>query len=254
MSYQHFALLYDELMMDAPYEKWLEFILGNITKFGNGGKRLLDLGCGTGTLSIPLALQGYSVTGIDLSEEMLAIAHAKSEEADVQIAYFQQDMKELEGFEPFDIIGVFCDSLNYLKTEQDVEITFKNIYDHLLPGGLLLLDVHSLFKMENIFSGQTYCSNEEDISYIWNCFQSEQAHSVEHELTFFVKENDSYYRYDEVHYQRTFPVDTYKQWLEKVGFELLQISADFTDEKPTENSERIFFTAKKKSGSTRSAT
>lgn len=246
MSYQHFALLYDELMMDAPYENWLHFIMNNITKYGNGCKRLLDLGCGTGTLSIPLAVQGYNVTGIDLSEEMLAIAHAKSIEASVQIAYFQQDMRELDGFQPFDVIGVFCDSLNYLKTEEDVEITFRNIYDHLLPGGLLLFDVHSIYKMENIFIGQTYCSNEEEISYIWNCFAGEQPYSVEHELTFFVKEDDSYDRYDEVHYQRTFPVETYKQWLEKAGFELLGISADFTEEKPTESSERIFFTAKKK--------
>ena len=245
MSYQHFALLYDELMMDAPYENWLQFIVKNISKYGNGGRRLLDLGCGTGTLSIPLSLQGYNVTGIDLSEEMLAIAHTKSIEAGVQITYFQQDMKELEGFEPFDIIGVFCDSLNYLQTEQDVELTFNKIYEHLLPGGLLLFDVHSIYKMENIFIGQTYCSNEEEISYIWNCFAGEQPHSVEHELTFFVKENDSYDRYDEVHYQRTFPTDTYQQWLEKAGFELLEISADFTENKPEENSERIFFIAKK---------
>lgn len=245
MSYQHFALLYDELMMDAPYENWLQFIMKNITKYGNGGKRLLDLGCGTGTLSIPLSVQGYNVTGIDLSEEMLAIAQAKSTDAGVQIAYFQQDMRELEGFEPFDIIGVFCDSLNYLRTEQDVELTFKNIFDHLLPGGLFLFDVHSIYKMDNIFIGQSYCSNEEEISYIWNCFAGEQPHSVEHELTFFVKENDLYYRYDEVHYQRTFIVDTYQQWLEKTGFELLAISADFTEEKPVENSERIFFIVRK---------
>lgn len=246
MSYQHFALLYDELMMDAPYEDWLQFITKNIAKYGNGGKRLLDLGCGTGTLSIPLAVQGYNVTGIDLSEEMLAIAHAKSMEASVQIAFFQQDMKELGGFDPFDVIGVFCDSLNYLRSEQDVKLTFRKIYDQLRPGGLLLFDVHSIYKMNSIFIDQTYSSNDEDISYIWNCFAGEQPHSVEHELTFFVKDHDAYYRYDEVHYQQTFPVDYYQQWLEKAGFELLEISADFTEERPTERSERIFFTLKKK--------
>lgn len=246
MSYQHFALLYDELMMDAPYDNWLQLVMKNIKKYGNGGKRLLDLGCGTGTLSIPLSIQGYNVTGIDLSEEMLAIAQTKSMEAGVQISFFQQDMKELEGFEPFDVIGIFCDSLNYLRTEQDVEDTFKNIYDHLIPGGILLFDVHSIYKIESIFIDQTYFSNEEEISYIWNCTRGEQPHSVEHDLTFFVKENDySYYRYDEVHYQRTFEIDTYRQWLENAGFEIMEVSADFTEEKPTDKSERIFFTAKK---------
>ncbi|HHY72942.1 MAG TPA: class I SAM-dependent methyltransferase [Bacillus bacterium] len=246
MSYQHFALLYDDLMTDVPYENWLDFIMKNIESYGNGGKRLLDLGCGTGTLSIPLAENGYDVTGIDLSEEMLAIAQAKSIDACVNIPFYQQDMSELAGFEPFDIIGVFCDALNYLRTEEDVERTIRNIYNLLHPGGLLLFDVHSVYKMEEVFGNQTYCSNDEEISYIWNCFRGEEAYSVEHELTFFVKHNDLYERFDEYHMQRTFPIEKYRIWLEKAGFELLQISADFIEESPKPSSERIFFVARKK--------
>lgn len=245
MSYQHFAHVYDELMTDAPYENWLNFIERNIEKYGNGGKRLLDLGCGTGTLSIPLSAKGFDVTGIDLSEEMLAIAQTKSMEAGVHVAYYQQDMRELSGFKPFDVIGVFCDALNYLCSEQDVETTITNIYNQLAPGGLLLFDVHSIYKIDQIFIDQTYCSSEEDISYIWNCFAGEADHSVEHELTFFVKQNDFYKRFDEYHYQRTFPVDSYKQWIEQAGFELLEVTADFTEESPAETSERIFFAARK---------
>lgn len=246
MNYQQFALLYDELMMDAPYENWLHFIYRNIEKYGNGGKRLLDLGCGTGTLSIPLAKHGFEVTGIDLSEEMLSIGQEKSMEAGVQIAYYQQDMRKLDGFKPFDVIGVFCDSLNYLKTEEDVKTTINNIYSLLLPGGLLLFDVHSTYKMNEIFIDQTYSSNDEEISYIWNCFAGEDAYSVEHELTFFVKQNDVYNRFDEFHFQRTFPVQNYQQWLTEAGFELLEITADFQEEGPAPNSERIFFAARKK--------
>ncbi|WP_458412431.1 class I SAM-dependent DNA methyltransferase [Schinkia sp. CFF1] len=246
MSYQHFALVYDELMMDAPYENWLQFIMENVGKYGNGGKRLLDLGCGTGTLSIPLAELGFHVTGVDLSEEMLAIAAAKSTEAGVDVSYFQQDMSELSGFAPFDVIGVFCDALNYLRSEEDVKATFTTIYNHLEPAGLLLFDVHSTYKIEQLFNDQSYCSNDEDISYIWNCFLGESEYSVEHELTFFVKEHELYQRYDEYHFQRTFPISTYQQWLEEAGFELIEVSADFVDKEPSQNSERIFFTARKK--------
>ncbi len=245
MGYQQFAHIYDQLMEDAPYEQWLAFILKNWQLNGNGGKRLLDLGCGTGTLSILLAEKGFEVTGIDLSEDMLAIAQAKTFEAGVHVSYFQQDMRDLSGFEPFDMIGIFCDALNYLKTEKDVQTTFANIYEHLSIDGLLLFDVHSVYKMETVFKGQTFSSTDDDVSYIWNCFAGDELYSVEHELTFFVKDEDCYRRFDEYHYQRTFPVEVYREWLENTGFKVVSITADFTEKSPLEMSERIFFVAKK---------
>ncbi|WP_102345525.1 class I SAM-dependent DNA methyltransferase [Bacillus sp. Marseille-P3661] len=246
MSYNYFAMLYDTLMEDVPYESWLNYIDQKVAQYGNGGKRLLDLGCGTGTISIPLALQGYEVTGVDLSDEMLTIAQEKASVARANITFFQQDMRELAGFQSFDCIGIFCDSLNYLQTEEDVLQTFTTIYKQLSPQGLILFDVHSIYKINDIFIGQTYARNDEEISYIWNCYQGETANSVEHELSFFVQCDDYLYeRFDEVHFQRTFSIDQYVQMLSQVGFEILEITADFKDENPSEASERIFFTAKK---------
>ena len=157
-------------------------------------------------------------------------------------------MSQLEGLGQFDMVGIFCDSLNYLQNEQEVISTFERVYEHTVQGGLFLIDVHSLYKMKELFAEQTYAFNGEEISYIWQCFAGEHPYSVEHELTFFELEKTSglYRRYDELHFQRTFPIEQYADWLRKTGFEILSVTADFEDKTPDETSERIFLTARKK--------
>jgi cyclopropane fatty-acyl-phospholipid synthase-like methyltransferase len=247
MSYEHFAYLYDELMTDAPYEDWVQFVIDKAEHYHVQGKNLLDLACGTGELSVRLAKAGFAVTGVDLSADMLAVAQAKAEEQGLRIPFYEQNMTDLEGQGQFDIITIFCDSLNYLAGEQEVRDTFSNVFAHLKDDGLFLFDVHSVFKMTDIFMNQTFAFNEEHLAYIWNSFPGEAPYSVEHELSFFVLDDHDgkYERYDELHFQRTFPVERYAKWLQSIGFELLEVNADFKNEEPTEQSERIFFTARK---------
>lgn len=250
-SYEHFAYLYDELMKDAPYEQWVLFVKETLEKYqinGAGGPlHLLDLACGTGELSTRFAKEGIKVTGIDLSADMLAVAQAKAEDAGVKIPFYEQNMAEFQAPEPFDVIGIFCDSLNYLQTEQEVKDTFRQTFEYLKPGGLLIFDVHSIYKVTQIFINQTFSLNEDDIAYIWNSFPGEEANSVEHELTFFVLDEHSgkFDRYDELHFQRTFSIQRYSDWLMEAGFTLLEIGADFEHNQPQNHSERIFFIAQK---------
>jgi ubiquinone/menaquinone biosynthesis C-methylase UbiE len=210
------------------------------------GFSVVDVGCGTGELAIRFAKEGWEVAGVDLSESMLAIAYEKATEAGVSIPFYEQNMAELDGFQNVDCITIFCDSLNYLESEDDVKRAFSAAYKQLKQGGLLLFDVHSLYKMTQVFMNNTFTSAEEDVAYIWNSFPGEHPNSVEHELSFFVQEETNQYtRFDELHFQRTFPVETYKKWLEEVGFTILSVTGDYSTEHLAENAERIFFTAKK---------
>lgn len=247
MSYEQFAYLYDELMQDAPYNEWVRFVNEKLQKYQFDGKKLLDLACGTGELSVRFAKEGFSVTGVDLSSDMLAVAQAKAQEEGLPIPFFEQDMTNLEGHEQFDIIGIFCDSLNYLKSDEDVIHTFSSAYQHLKDDGLFLFDVHSTYKISQVFINQTFAFAEDHLSYIWNSFAGELPDSVEHELSFFVldEQTGKYDRYDELHYQRTYPVQQYSDWLAEAGFELLEVCADFDNIEPEEQSERIFFIARK---------
>jgi predicted TPR repeat methyltransferase len=248
MSYNRFANVYDELMKDVPYDLWVERFMEQIQKLQKDCKTVLDIGCGTGELSIRFSNRGFNVTGVDLSDEMLMIASEKASRYGVNIPFYQQDMKELEGLGKFDAAVIFCDSLNYLSNEDDVKSTFRRVHEHLTDRGLFMFDVHSIYKMEHLFHNQTYAIADEDVSYIWNCFEGEQQYSVEHELTFFIRdqEADFYQRFDELHKQRTFDVDLYKQWLNDAGFDLLEILSDLENLPLNESTERVLFVAKKR--------
>ncbi|WP_102274497.1 class I SAM-dependent DNA methyltransferase [Cytobacillus massiliigabonensis] len=247
MTYGKFAYLYDELMKDVPYDKWVELVKGHVSKYNITGKRLLDLACGTGELSIKFAEEDFEVTGVDLSEDMLMVAQGKAADKAMSVQFFQQNMAELEGLGKFDVIGIFCDSLNYLQSEQEVMNTFSRVYDHLDDQGLFIFDVHSIHKIMQIFMNQTFALNDEEISYIWHSYQGEHPNSVEHDLSFFVLDQRSgqYERYDELHFQRTFPIDVYGNWLKDSGFEVLKVTADFEAVSPNTQSERIFFICRK---------
>lgn len=248
MTYVKFAYLYDHLMSDVPYDKWVTMINKAKNEYQIKGNRILDLACGTGEIAIRLAEADYAVTGIDLSEDMLSVAQSKTEERGLSIFYLEQDMSSLEGLSTFDFIGIFCDSLNYLQTEQQVIDTFKGVYEFLEDDGLFVFDVHSLYKMNELFINQTYAVNDEDISLIWLCFEGDFPDSVEHDLSFFQLDEttNQYNRYDECHFQRTYSIEQYKEWLVDCGFEILKVQADFMDEEIPQDAERIFFYCKKK--------
>lgn len=241
MTYERFAYVYDFLMEDVPYGEWLAFFRRHASALS--GKKVLDLACGTGEFTWRLAEAGWDVTGADLSDSMLLAARQKMDSKGLAIPLFQQDMRSLEDLGLFDAVTIFCDSLNYLTEEEDIKRAFQGVKKHLKPGGSLLFDVHSLYKMRAIFKDGTFTAVDDSVSYIWNCFDGEYPDSVEHELTFFVREDKLglYERFDELHVQRAFAIEQYKAWLEEAGFTNIAITADFTDQPPDEASERIFF-------------
>ena len=247
MTYERFAYVYDELMKDAPYEKWLLILTAKLEQYGIEGRKVLDLACGTGEITVELAQHGFDVSGVDLSDEMLMVANEKAVKQGLSIPFFQQDMAQLEGLGLYDCVTIFCDSLNYLREEEDVVKTFTRVHDHLQEGGLFLFDVHSIYKMEEIFQNNTFAVSDEEVSYIWDSFPGEEPYSVEHDLSFFVRDDQSglYDRFDELHYQRTYSIQQYKEWLQQAGFEILEILADLEETPPVEETERILFVARK---------
>ncbi|WP_369902558.1 class I SAM-dependent methyltransferase [Bacillus manliponensis] len=247
MRYEQFALLYDELMNDVPYDKWVEFTKQSLTQAGMNEAKILDVACGTGNVTLPLVQEGYDVVGVDLSEEMLTVAQQKLGEKGHMIPFYQQDMRELDVPGEFDCVAIFCDSLNYLLQEDDIKETFRRVYHHLHTDGLFLFDIHSLYKIHHVFQNETYTINGDEIALIWNCFPGEEPNSVEHDLTFFVKddEGDMYHRFDELHVQRGYSVENITKWLEESGFTILRVTGDFERAEVTEQTERIFFMAKK---------
>lgn len=242
-SYSKFAEIYEQLMTDIPYDEYVRWVKMHApcSKYST----LLDVGCGTGILTLQFHQEGYKVSGLDISEEMLTIANEKFQNENVHIPLFCMSMDEMEGFQELDVIIIPIDSINYLPDEHSVMETFHRIYQSLRDGGQLFFDVHSLYKMDEIFLQSPFTYEDDYITYIWYTEQGEKPHSVYHDLTFFVKQSDSnlYERFEETHYQRTFPVTDYVSWLKQAGFSKIEVTADWSNQPPTETSERIFFRA-----------
>lgn len=252
MSYEKFAYTYDRLMNSMPYEDWLRFVKESFDRFGMKPSTIVDLGCGTGNLTIPLAVEGYQLTGIDLSEDMLAVAEQKTGEYKSQlrggaIHWVQQDLREWDLGEQVDVALSICDSLNYLLEEEDIVDAFRQTFKGLKPGGLFLFDVHTPEQLFAYADSQPFFLNEDDVAYIWTSELDDERVQIEHELTIFVKDSgkDTFRRIDETHLQRAYSLQWLKEMLLAVGFTEVHMAADFTWEQPTSMTERAFFIAKK---------
>jgi len=246
MSYKRFAYVYDDLMKDAPYLEWVEFTENIIEQLNIKPKNILDLGCGTGSIAIPLSKKGYKVTGVDLSEEMLSIAYEKMQGEQLTFPLIQQNMKELELTEAFDLIISYCDSLNYLNGIEDVKETFTKVNKHLKNGAYFIFDMHSPYKLTHIYNDQVFAWDQDEIGLIWNTDVDETNLKVEHDLTFFVEREDgAYEKFKESHKQQTYSIELVKQLLEQTGFECIDTYSDFQLQPVHNETERIFYLARK---------
>lgn len=242
--YDQFAFIYDALMSDIPYESYAEWVQTHAP--ASQGKKLVDIGCGTGVLSVQFAKAGYDVIGLDLSESMLTIAQNRSLENNTSISFICQSMAEMDGIDGIDVAVIAIDSLNYLESLEEVESTFQQISDALVPGGQLFFDVHSLYKMDSIYPDGPFTYEDEQVAYIWHTEQGEADHSIYHDITFFVRGDSGFYeRFEESHYQRTYSLETYVNLLEKLGFSSVSVSTSIFEVQQEDNIERFFIHAVK---------
>ncbi|MEN2765923.1 class I SAM-dependent DNA methyltransferase [Ornithinibacillus xuwenensis] len=248
MAYQLMAGLYDKLMEDAPYDKWVEFTEKVLARYNQKDVKLVDLGCGTGEVSIRLAEKGFHVSGVDFAQDMLTIAEQKAAKRNLQIQWIHQDLIELKGLSGLDVALSYCDVINYITTKEDVLQVFSNVFHSLKEEGIFIFDVHSLSHVHHHLANQTFADVTEDSSYIWFCYEGESEGEMYHDLTFYSQQGDTYIRFDETHHQQTYPVDTYIDLLKIAGFEILTVCGDFFLEKhfSEDEAERIFFIAQKR--------
>lgn len=240
-SYTGFAKVYDLFMEDVPYKEWSRWIAEMLRVHGIEDGLVLDLACGTGVMTELLAEAGYDMIGIDQSEEMLERALDRKEQSGHDILYLCQDMREFELYGTVRAIVSVCDSMNYvLEEEAFLDILTAAAENYLDYGGLFLFDLNTEYKYQMLLGEQTIAENREEGSFIWENSYDEEEKINEYELTLFIREDSGYYRkYEEVHYQRAYPLDTVKELVARSGLKLLQVCDAYTGEPVREDSERI---------------
>lgn len=244
-NYETFARVYDAIMDDSLYDLWTDFSLRHLPKDKNR-KKLLELACGTGVQSVRFAQAGFDVTGLDLSSDMLEVAKKRAASAHQNIDFKQGNMLDLSQAGKYDFVTCYSDSICYMADEVEVGDVFKQVYDALNEGGVFIFDVHSTYQTDEVFPGYSYHENAEDFAMVWDSYEDEAPHSVVHELTFFIQDEDGRFtRFDEVHEERTYEVLTYDILLEQAGFKSFKLYADFEDKEPTDKSLRWFFVTQK---------
>lgn len=245
--YNDFAEVYDSLMDNVDYGKWAAYYAGLMGTFGIKKGMVCECACGTGNLTIPLSHLGYNMTGVDLSSEMLFAASTKARKQGLSIPFIRQDMRKLKLHRPMDAVLATCDGVNYLTGDQDAPDFFSAAYDALRPGGCLIFDVSTIYKLENILGNRIICEDRDDVTYMWqNCWNPGKK-TVNMHLCIFVREEDGRYRrIDEEQTQRGYTPAQLEFLLEKAGFENVQIFGDGTMASPGKHEQRIHCAAVKK--------
>lgn len=276
-AYKDFASVYDIFMDDAPYEQWADFAADVIAGYGisrpsqdrkgepdmkDRGKEaarqeeilrserdlVVELGCGTGTLTELLYQKGYDMIGIDSSEQMLSQALKKRERSGSEILYLCQDMRQLDLYCTAGTILSVCDSINYLLEEEDILDTFRLVNQFLYPGGVFFFDFNTVYKYETVIGDAVIAENRDNCSFIWENYYHDKERVNEYDLTVFVREDEErelFRRFCETHYQRGFTLEEMSGFVRASGMKLLAALDADTRGEPGECSERIYMICRK---------
>lgn len=256
-AYTSFASVYDTFMDNVPYEEWGEYIYSLLCRYGVRDGIVLDLGCGTGTITEILAGYGYDMIGVDNSEDMLELAMEKRIASGHDILYLLQDMREFELYGTVRAVVSVCDSVNYITEPEELAGVFRLVNNYLDPGGIFLFDFNTEYKYREVMGDCTIAEDRGPCSFIWdNCYYEEERIN-EYDLTLFIREGTApgqdegaeeddteengalYRKYTETHFQRGYTLEEIRELLSSAGL-IFQAAYDMdTREAAGEKSERV---------------
>lgn len=217
MAYQEFAYFYDEFNGEADYDALYAKIKAELDAHGIHDGILLDMGCGTGELTLMLTQAGYDMIGVDQSEEMLAVVRDKADQ-----------------------LGI---SERLLLLRPDLERTIQNAAFFMEEGGVLLFDMNTPYKHQHILGENTFTLEGPDANCVWHNHWDEANQKVD--ISIGIDYQDTGEHFDEQFSEYTYSLEQIRAALEKYGFRLESVCDGETFEELTETSPRYFMCAVK---------
>lgn len=244
-SYGPLARRYDALTRDVDYDAWARYLQKHFSRAGREVRAVADLACGTGSLTLRLARLGYAVTGVDLSEDMLAMAADKCAALTPPPLLLRQDISRLRLLEAADAAVCCLDSLNYLTRPAAVQRTFTRVWQSLAPGGLFLFDIRTPELLRSM-DGQLLLDERSDTYCVWRGEFSQRRNILSYYMDLFYENGDgSWQREFELHEEYAYDPRDLERWLGEAGFVRVRQYGNLVLRPPKPGEERIFFAAKK---------
>lgn len=243
--YGGFSGTYDLFMDNIPYEEWHAYLQDLLKKQGVSGGIIVELGCGTGSLTRLLAEDGYDMIGVDMSAEMLDCAREKCPES---VLLLQQDMRELELYGTVAAMVCICDGMNYLTETEELRQVFERVHLFLDDGGVFIFDMKTAYFYETQLGDRILTDNREDATLIWDNVYHADTGINEYMLTIYQladAEKDLFERVEEYHIQKAHLPGEVEDLLQQTGFSVEGVYDAFTEHTPVRESERLYFVAKK---------
>lgn len=253
-GYTAIARVYDKLNKEIDYAAWADFFEACFDRYlKERPKLMLDLACGTGSMTIELAKRGYDMIGIDGSADMLSEAFTRAQGLP-PILFLQQDMRSFELYGTVGAVSCCLDSLNYLPSKEDLQKAFACVHNYLDPDGLFLFDMNTPYKFETVYGNNAYVLEDEivydenDAGLIycgWQNFYSKETGACEFHLSLFEEMPDgSYRRSDEQQTEYCYDMKTVQDTLSATGFEPLGVWSDYRFSPIANDTPRWYFAAR----------
>ncbi|MFI3140809.1 MAG: class I SAM-dependent methyltransferase [Clostridia bacterium] len=252
LGYTDFAYVYDRLTGNVDYESRFNYIVNLLAENGRSKGILLDLACGTGTLTEMLAAHGYDTIGVDGSDDMLAVAREKLIDNQSEILYLCQEMSELDLFGTIDVCVCTLDSLNHITDEETLREVFRRVSLFMEDEGIFLFDVNTPYKHEKILGDNTFVYDMDGVFCTWQNSFAAQTCTTTINLDIFEceeaeddEEDDVYYRYSESFCEKGYELELLKTIAQENKFEVVAVYDEMTHDDLCETSQRAYFVCKK---------
>ena len=244
-GYGNFAAFYDALTRNVEYEKRAEHYLQLMERFGCTPSLLLDLACGTGSMSLCFARRGLEVIGVDGSVEMLSVARQKAAAENRDILFLHQQMERLDLYGTVQAAVCALDSINHVTTPTRVRRVFQRVSLFLEPGGIFAFDANTLWKHSQVLANHTFVYEEDEVYCVWQNEWIPGENLTQIHLDFFQKEDGAYWRTEEDFCERAYAPAELQLWLKNAGLEPLGCFGEFSMDPPEPQAERTIFLARK---------
>ena len=243
-AYGALAESYDRLTNDVDYARVVAFYMEILDREGLHPKTAVDLACGTGSVSVLLAKHGLSVTGVDLSEDMLSVASAKTAEMDNAPLFVCQDLAQLQLPRGVDLAVCALDSLDYITDPEDCKRAIHRVYKVLNPGGCFIFDVNTPEKLRAM-DGQVFLDEDDDVYCIWRGEFDHQTNICTYGMDLFQRRGNTWQRSWEEHSEYAYSAQQLVGYMKKAGFTSVEVYGDRRLAPPDSTDQRIYIKGRK---------